>query len=91
MRCFIHFNNEDEHLRVSNEITNYLSQHSFEFENIKIPTEEVWKSVNEYINYIKLPGKYSGHLEMYATNIIYNVNSLSVKNFLINFFKISLL
>ena len=80
MRCVALFiyNNEDEHLRVRNEIANYLSQHSSDFDNIKIPTEEGWKSVKEYINYIKLPGKYSGHLEMYATNILYNINLLSL-------------
>ena len=57
MRCVALFiyNNEDEHLRVRNKIANYLSQHSSEFENIKIPTEECCKSVKEYINYIKLP------------------------------------
>ena len=80
MRCVALFiyNNDDEHLRVRNKIANYLSQHSSEFENIKIPTEECCKSVKEYINYIKLPWKYSGHLEMYATNIIYNINLLSL-------------
>ena len=68
MRCVALFiyNNEEEHLIDGNEIANYLSQHSSDYENIKIPTEEGWKSVKEYINYIKLPGKYSGHLKMYA-------------------------
>ena len=50
MRCIALFvyKKEDEHIRVRNEISNYLSLHINEFENISIPTEVGMKSVYEY-------------------------------------------
>ena len=76
MRCIALFvyKKKDEHIRVRNEISNYLSLHINEFENISIPTEFGMKSVYDYINYNRMPGKWSGNLEMYGTNILYNIN-----------------
>ena len=85
MRCIALFvyKKEDEHIRVKNEISNYLALHINEFENISIPTEVGMKSVYKYINYIRMTGKWSGHLEIYTTNILYNINVLCLINMII--------
>ena len=78
--CFIRcislyvYKNEIEYFRVHNEIANYLYKNHHQFENISIPTEDGWKSIHQYIIYMRLPTKWSGHLEMYGTNILYNIN-----------------
>ena len=48
------------------EIANYILNNYRQFENINIPTEEGEKNILYYINYIRLPGKWSGHIEFYA-------------------------
>ena len=80
MRCITLFvyKNENEDLQVRNEIANYLYNYHHQFENISIPTEEGWKSILQYINYIRLTRKWSGHLGIYATNILYNINIMII-------------
>ena len=42
--------------------------------NALIPTEESEKKLLEYIQYMRLPGKWSGNIEFIVSNIIYNFN-----------------
>ena len=62
MRCIVlyAYKNENEHFRVSNEIANYLYNNHYQFENINIPTKDGWKSMHQYINFMRLPRKWSG-------------------------------
>ena len=80
MRCielFI-YKNENEHFRVRNEIANYLLTNYRQLENINIHTEVGDKYILDYINYIRLSGKWSVHIEYYATNIFYNINAYNL-------------
>ena len=84
MRCialFVYLD-ENEHYRVRNEISNYLFSNYRNYENIEIPTEEGNKSILDYINYIRLPNKWSGNLEFDATNKLYNINLLILNDIL---------
>ena len=58
MYFIIFYKDENEHLRTQQEIANYLFGNYRNFENISIPTEERVKSILEYINWIRIPGKW---------------------------------
>ena len=78
MRCIAIFvyMDENSHLRVRSEIVNYLLSNWRNYENITLQTEEGDKSIIDYINWIKIPGRWSGNIEFIAAYKLYNINIL---------------
>ena len=59
MRCIAIFvyMDENSHLSIRSEMVNYLLSNWRNYENITLHTEEGDKSIIDYINWIKIPGK----------------------------------
>ena len=53
------------HRRVRNEIANYLLANHLLYKNINIPIEEGDKQILDYINWMRIDGKWRGELEIY--------------------------
>ena len=89
MRCIAIFvyMDENSHLRVRSEIVNYLLSNWRNYENITLHTGEGDKSIIDYINWIKIPGRWSGNNEFIAAYKLYNINILTKTEILDNNFK----
>lgn len=76
MRCislFIH-NIENRHLKLRKEIVNYLKLHKNEFSHSEFETEIGIVNINQYLEYIEKPKSWSGELEKYEVEELYNIN-----------------
>jgi len=76
MRCLALFiyKDENEHIRVRQEIANYIKEHRKEYENIELETEKGLKNIDYYIIYIQQINSWGGELEKYTSEEIYNIN-----------------
>ena len=67
------------HLNIRLEIADYLKNNLGLFEEVPVPTEYGDMTIEEYIEWMKTPGKWGGELEIYAFQKLYNINIVSYK------------
>lgn len=81
MRCMALFvyKNENYYFRVRSEICQHLKRNRINYQNLEIDTEEGLKFIDDYIIYIQKDGIYSGELEKYACQSLYNINICDYK------------
>ena len=75
MRCISLFvNNENYHLKIREEIQNFIEINKSLFNHLEIETEVGILNIEDYIIYIKKPKSWSGELEKYSEQELYNIN-----------------
>ncbi len=68
------YKDENEHIRVRQEIANYIKEHRKDYENIELETEKGLMNIDEYRIYIQQTNSWGRELEKYAAEGIYNIN-----------------
>ena len=76
------YKNENLYSLVRNEIVNYLNEHKNEFAHLEIETEDRIKNIDEFLLYITDTKIWSGELEIYADEEIYNINIVDYIQFI---------
>ena len=68
------YGNENLHLIVREKICNYIIQNKILFNHLEFETEIGLLDLDNYIDYIKKPNAWSGELEKYAAEELFNIN-----------------
>lgn len=76
MRCIALFvyKNENLHIMIREKIVKYIEEHKIMFQHLQLETEIGLLNFNEYLNYIKTSQAWSGEIEKYAAEEIFNIN-----------------
>ena len=73
------YKTENEHIKIRNEIANFLKNNVSMFEEVLVPTEFGDMTIDEYIEWMRTPGNWGGEIEIYASQKIYNINVIAYK------------
>ena len=90
------YRTEHEQIKVRNEITDFLKDSINIIEDVPIPTEYGDMTIDEYIQFMPTLGNLGSKIEIYTSQLLYNITFVHInlaliwvlKNLFINFYGI---
>ena len=79
------YKTENEHIKLKNEFADILKVNLNIFEDVPIPTEFGDMTIDDYIIFMLKPWKWGGEIEIYTSQLLYNINVCAYNSFL-NFY-----